>query len=55
MQENYFKPAEKKLYSQNQKIYEYYNHLEHERMMKEKDLEQKMVDEVNERTLRAQN
>lgn len=29
MQENYFKPAEKKLYSQNQRIYEYYNQLEH--------------------------
>lgn len=55
MQENYFKPAEKKLYSQNQRIYEYYNQLEHERMLKEKELEQKMIDEVNERTLRAQN
>lgn len=27
IQENYFKPAEKKLYSQNPKIYEYYNQL----------------------------
>lgn len=28
MQENYFKPAEKKQYFQNAKIYEYYNQLE---------------------------
>lgn len=54
IQENYFKPAEKRQYFQNQKIYEYYNHLEHERQVKEKELEQKMVDEVLERSLRAQ-
>jgi hypothetical protein len=28
MQENYFKPAEKKQYFQNSKIYEYYSQLE---------------------------
>lgn len=54
MQENYFKPAEKRQYFQNQKIYEYYNNLEQERQQREKQLEQKMVDEVMERSLRAQ-
>jgi hypothetical protein len=54
MQENYFKPAEKKLYTQNPRIYEYYNQLEQERQIKEKDLELKLVDEVMERSLRAQ-
>lgn len=29
IQDNYFKPAEKKQYFQNQKIYDYYNQLEH--------------------------
>jgi len=28
MQENYFKPAEKKLYYQNQRIHDYYQELE---------------------------
>ena len=28
MQENYFKPAQKKLYSQNARIYQYYSQLE---------------------------
>lgn len=36
MQENYFKPAEKKLYHQNQKIYDYYSQIEHERQAREK-------------------
>jgi hypothetical protein len=54
MQENYFKPAEKRQYFQNQKIYEYYSHLELDRQAKEKQLEQKMVDEVFERSQRAQ-
>jgi len=54
IQENYFKSGEKKVYSQNLKIYDYYSHIEHERQMREKEIEQKMIDEVMERTLRAQ-
>jgi hypothetical protein len=44
IQENYFKSGEKKVYSQNLKIYDYYSHIEHERQMREKEIEQKMID-----------
>jgi len=36
MQENYFKPSEKKLYHQNQRIYDYYQTLEQQRASREK-------------------
>ena len=54
IQDNLFKSGEKKVYSQSQKIYDYYSHIEHERQMREKEIEQKMIDDVMERTLRAQ-
>jgi hypothetical protein len=38
IQENYFKPQDRKLYSQNQKIFEYYNDLEHQRQIKEQQI-----------------
>ena len=33
-----------KLYGQNPKVYNYYNHLNHEKIMREKELERIMID-----------
>ena len=53
-QDGLFRPSQKRLYGQNQKIYDYYNELEHERQAREREVEQKMVHEVLDKSLRAQ-
>lgn len=54
MQENYFKPETRKHYSQNQKIYEYYRELDHQRQEREKELESRLVDEAQRRHQQAE-
>lgn len=43
MQDNYFRSADKKIYSQNQKIYDLYEQLEKERNSREKEIEDKHI------------
>jgi len=42
--QGYFKPSDRKAYMQNQKVYDYYSRIEQERMMREKEVEAKMVE-----------
>lgn len=55
VQNSYFmKPNERKSYNQNQRVYDYYNKIEQERQIKEKYIEQKLVEEPMDRSFRAQ-
>jgi hypothetical protein len=53
IQDGYFRPSDKKQYTQNQRIYDYFQQLEHQRAYKEKELDQRFVEEARERSLRA--
>ena len=49
MQDDYFKPKQKKMYSQNEKIYQYYNQIEQQRQLKQEELNAKFVEEARQR------
>lgn len=49
MQEDYFKPKERKIYTQNEKIYQYYNNIEQQRQLKEEELNVRFVEEARHR------
>jgi hypothetical protein len=46
MQDDYFKPRERKLYNQNERIYQYYSQIEQQRQQKEEELNAKFVEEA---------
>ncbi len=55
VQDSYFmRPNQRKMYNQNQKVYDYYNKIDQERQIKEKYMEQKLVEEPMDRSFRAQ-
>lgn len=49
IQENYFKSENRKLYSQNHRIYDYYQDLDHQKQIREKEIEAKFVEEAHRR------
>jgi hypothetical protein len=54
MQENFFRPQERKQYAQNQRIYDYYQQIDRQRALKAQDLDHKLVDEAKVRQERTE-
>ena len=46
IQDGLFRPQDRRMYGQNQKIYDYYQQIDRQRAIQEKDLDHKIVDEA---------